>query len=84
MFKISNVSPGQVTYQIKNNKRQSIYYCFIEDFKEIVMCRCSQDLEPSHGISLAKNIQIELPTGDSGIEKKVRNYINAHPMMNGV
>jgi len=96
MFKIVDISNGQVTYEIKNAQGEKIYYCLqcfsLEDNTKITFYRCSQPFrvmwdtfyEPSHEAKIKNMITIEIPKGETRVECLVRGFIEIHPLMEGV
>jgi hypothetical protein len=81
VFKIKEVNRGfdRLVYQAKNDSDQIVYYCFQDDFG-ITFYRCSDCdyFEPQRKIKLRNNNilkMFEIPSGDSEIENKVRQYL---------
>lgn len=68
----------QITYTTKNENGQRLVYCLQdqgEKFGGIRLMRCSQDNEPSHEVRLKGPASFEMPTGDSKLEEKVKQWI---------
>ena len=83
MFKIYGIDNGywQITYKIKNGENQHIYYCLQdegENYGGVLLYRMTSDGEPSHECKMNNDnfSKFEIPSGDSNIEKVVRNFLN--------
>ena len=77
-FKIYDINEGhcQVTYATRNDEGQRIYYCLQNDFGDHVkFFRCTQEGEPQSECTIKAKIKMEVPTGDSKLEKLCRRYI---------
>ena len=60
----------QITYTSKNDKGEALVYCLQdsgEKYGGIRLMRCSQDGEPSHGVSFPADCKViwEKPSGES-------------------
>ena len=79
-FKIHSIDNGmcRVNYITRNSKNELVYYCLQDEcsWKHLdVNCyRCSSDFEPSYTVKHDKN-RFEVPTGDSKIEKTIREFL---------
>lgn len=78
-FTIYSIDNGfcRINYKAKNSNNQTVYYCLQDEgkaFGGVVCYRCSKDFEPNYPIRYAKS-RFEIPSGDSDIEKVVREYL---------
>lgn len=78
-FKIHSIDNGfcRVNYTAENSAGQTLIYCLQDEganYGGVVCYRCSGDFEPNYEIKYGKD-RFEVPTGDSDIEKVVREYL---------
>jgi hypothetical protein len=95
-YKIHSINPGfcRIHYVTRNDKNESLYYCLQDDGRGadwanssngIVLYRCSKDWEPSYPINfkLPARELMEIPTGDSELELKAKEWIETHEPAQG-
>ena len=93
-YKIKEIDQGycRVLYEVKvtnDKKSYSVWYCIQEDFKdqcEFYRCGLGPYYEPMYPAKFKEGAiaEIELPKGDSQLEKAVRDYVTNHPQMRAI
>lgn len=86
-FNIVDVNDGfyRITYATRDDKNQKIYYCLqVESDSNLEFLRCTADGEPSYPCTLKKPAieLLELPQGDSELEKLCASWITNHQPLN--
>lgn len=81
LLKIMDIDNGfcRVVYVAKNNNGQKVFYCLQDEGDEnIQFYRCTDYsyIEPDYTVKCKDWTIMEIPTGDSCIEKIVRDFIN--------
>lgn len=77
-FKIVDVNEGhcQITYRTIGDFGEVFYFCLQNDIGDHVrFMRCTQEGEPQNECTVKQSIDIELPNGDTKLEKLCRQYI---------
>lgn len=87
-LKIEYIDNGfcRIVYSIRNEQDQKIFYCLQDEGKHdgIKMYRCTKEHEPSHVAKPNSVISIEIPKGQTDLEKGIFEYINNHELLNGL
>lgn len=85
-FKIKSIDQGycRILYETRNSSDEKIYYCLQEDYNDqpVNLYRCTQQpwCEPDYIVTIKKDavLEFEIPTGDTQLENKVKEWIKEH------
>jgi hypothetical protein len=78
-FTIHSIDNGfcRVNYKAVNAAGETIFYCLQDEGKRyggVICYRSTKDFEPNYPIGYSRD-RFEVPTGDSDIEKVIRDYL---------